>query len=85
MLYAMGLTELITKTSEEYESRAVELANDPLKLAQIKKKLEQNRQTSPLFNGQLFARHIEAAYLEIHLRHHSGKKPDHVYVKALMD
>ena len=85
LLNAMDLTELITTTSEEYESRAVELANDPLKLAQIKKKLEQNRQTSPLFNGQLFARHIEAAFLEIHLRHLSGKKPDHVYVKALME
>ena len=85
LLNAMDLTELITTTSEEYESRAVELANDPLKLARIKKKLEQNRQTSPLFNGQLFARHIEAAFLEIHLRHLSGKKPDHVYVKALME
>ena len=85
LLNTMDLNELITSTSEEYESRAVELANDPLKLAQIKKKLELNRQTSPLFNGQLFARHIEAAYLEIHQRHLSGKKPDHVYVKSMVD
>jgi predicted O-linked N-acetylglucosamine transferase (SPINDLY family) len=85
LLNALDLSELITKTSEEYESRAVELANDPLKLDQINKKLEQNRRTSPLFNGQLFARHIEAAYLEIHLRHLSGKKPDHVYVTALIE
>ena len=85
LLNTMDLSELVTKTSEEYESKAVDLANNPLKLAQIKKKLEQNRRTSPLFNGQLFARHIEAAYEEIHLRHLSGKKPDHVYVKALID
>jgi len=85
LLNAIDLTELITSTSEEYESKAVELAKDPLKLAQIKRKLDQNRQTSPLFNGQLFARHIEAAYLEIHQRHLSGKKPDHVYVKALTE
>ena len=85
LLNAMDLNELITETSEEYESRAVELANNPLKLTQIKKKLEQNRQTSPLFNGQLFARHIEAAYFEINLQYLSGKKPDHVYVKSLME
>ena len=81
----MDLSELVTKTAEEYESMAVELAKEPLKLAQIKKKLEQNRRTSSLFNGQLFALHIEAAYEEIHPQHLSRKKPDHVYVKALMD
>jgi predicted O-linked N-acetylglucosamine transferase (SPINDLY family) len=84
LLNAMNLSELVTKTSEEYESKAVDLANDTAKLAQIKKKLEQNRRTSPLFDGQLFARHIEAAYVEIHLRHLSGKKPDHVYVPSLV-
>jgi predicted O-linked N-acetylglucosamine transferase (SPINDLY family) len=84
LLNAMDLTELVTKTSEEYESRAVELANDPLKLAQIKKKLEQNRQTSPLFKGQLFARHIEAAYQEIHRRQLSGEQPEHIDVENLM-
>ncbi len=84
LLNAMNLSELVTKTSEEYESKAVDLANDPLKLALIKKKLEQNRKTSPLFDGQLFARHMEAAYAEIHLRHLSGKKPDHVYVPSLV-
>jgi hypothetical protein len=84
LLNAMDLSELVTKTSEEYESKAVDLANDPLKLDQIKKKLEQNRRISPLFNGQLFARHIEAAYEEIHLRNLSGKKPDHVYVPRLV-
>ena len=84
LLNSMDLSELVTKTSEEYESKAVDLANDTAKLAQIKKKLEQNRRTSPLFDGQLFARHIEAAYVEIHLRHLNGKKPDHVYVPSLV-
>ena len=85
LLNAMDLPELITKTQEEYESRAIELANDPLQLAQIKKKLEQNRETSPLFNGQLFARHMEAAYAEIHRRHLNGEKPDHIDVKLLVE
>ena len=85
LLNAMDLPELITKTQEEYESRAIELANDPLQLTQIKTKLEQDRETSTLFNGQLFARHIEAAYAEIHRRHLNGEKPDHIDVASLVN
>jgi predicted O-linked N-acetylglucosamine transferase (SPINDLY family) len=84
LLNAMDLPELITKTQEEYVSRAVYLANNPLRLAEIKKKLELNRETSPLFNGQLFARHIEAAYEEIHRRQLSGNQPEHIDVETLM-
>ena len=54
LLNAMDLPELITNTREEYEAGAIELANNPLRLSEIKKKLEQNRETSPLFNGKLF-------------------------------
>ena len=80
MLNAMDLPELITKTQEEYETRAIELATDPLRLTEIKKKLEQNRETSLLFNGQLSVRHIEAAYAEIHRRQFSGEKSDHIEI-----
>jgi predicted O-linked N-acetylglucosamine transferase (SPINDLY family) len=55
-----------------------------LRLAEIKKKLELKRVTSPLFNGQLFARHIEAAYVEIHRRQLSGDKPEYINVETLM-
>ncbi len=84
LLNAMDLPELITYTREEYEARAIELANNPFRLSEIKKKLEQNRETSPLFNGRLFARHIEAAYAEIHRRQLGGEKPDHIYVESLV-
>ena len=82
LLNAMDLPELVTKTQEEYEARALELATDRLQLTEIKKKLEKNRETSPLFNGQLFARHIESAYTEIHRRHLNGEKPDHIEVSG---
>jgi protein O-GlcNAc transferase len=85
LLNAMDLPELITNTREEYEAGAIELANNPLRLSEIKKKLEQNRETSPLFNGKLFARHIESAYAEIHRRHLCKEKPDHIYVESLVN
>ena len=84
LLNALDLPELITKTQEEYEARAMELTKDPLQLVEIKQKLVQNRLTSPLFNGQLFARHLEVAYEEIHRRNLNREKPDHIDVAALI-
>ena len=85
LLNAMQLPELIAKTDEEYEHRAIEMATNPLGIAEIKAKLEQNRLTSPLFNGQLFAHHIELAFIEIHRRYVCGEKPEHIDVESLLD
>jgi predicted O-linked N-acetylglucosamine transferase (SPINDLY family) len=82
LLNAMDLPELITLTQSQYESKAIELANNPFMLAEIKEKVKRSRQTSPLFNAKLFARHIESAYEEINKRYMTGKKPDHIYVEA---
>lgn len=85
LLNAMNLQELITTTQEEYEARAIELANNPLQLAAIRKKLHKNRATSPLFDGIMFARHIEAAYSEIHRRYLTGEYMDHIYVEKIIN
>ena len=45
---------------------AVELANNLSRLKNIKKKLENNKNETPLFNTKLFTSHIEQAYLEMH-------------------
>ncbi len=63
LLNAINLPELITETPEEYERLAIDLATHPEKLAAIKRKLANNRLTTPLFNTRLFTRHIEAAYV----------------------
>lgn len=84
LLTAMDLPELITHTQEDYEAKALELAQNPLQLARLKDKLERNRATSTLFNGQLFARHLEAAYAQMHKRHLSGERPEIIEVQALM-
>jgi protein O-GlcNAc transferase len=73
LLNAMDLPELITQTQAQYEAKAIELANNPLKLAQLKNKVQQNRQTSSLFNCELFTRNIEAAYAEAYRRYHAGE------------
>ena len=80
LLNAIGLTELITSTPQAYEALAIELATNPEKLAAIKRKLANNRLTTPLFDTQTFTRHIEAAYTMMYERYQANLPPDHIYV-----
>jgi protein O-GlcNAc transferase len=80
LLNAIELPELITTTPQAYERLAIELATNPEKLASINRKLADNRVTTPLFDTQLFTRHIEAAYTAMYQRYQTGLLPDHIYV-----
>ena len=62
LLAAIGLTELITENEEEYEALALTLATDPKRLGQVKSKLDGNRLTHPLFDSEMYTRHLEAGY-----------------------
>ena len=79
LLNAVGLPELIASTHEEYEALAIELALNPMKLADIKLKLANNRMTTPLFDTLLFTKNIEAAYIDMHGRYHAGLEPEHIF------
>jgi predicted O-linked N-acetylglucosamine transferase (SPINDLY family) len=65
LLEAVGLSDLATDTAEDYEALAIALARDPARLAEIRDRLAQNRDTAPLFDTARFARDIEALYLRI--------------------
>lgn len=81
LLYAIDLPELITHTQEEYEAMAIELATHPDRLREIKDKLERNRLTTPLFDTQLFTKHVEAAYEAMYVRYQANLPPDVIEVK----
>ncbi len=81
LLNAIGLAELITATVEQYEALAVELAGDPQRLAAIRARLADNRLRAPLFDTQLFTRHIEQAYTRMYQRQQHGLPPDHFFVE----
>jgi predicted O-linked N-acetylglucosamine transferase (SPINDLY family) len=61
-LHAMGVPELVTGNLAEYEKLALALAKDPPRLAALKKRLEDNRRSAPLFNTARFTRNMEKAY-----------------------
>lgn len=81
LLNAVGLPELIAPSLQAYEDLAVLLATDGEKLAALKGKLASNLATAPLFNPQLFARHLEMAYTAMYDRHQENLLPDHIYLQ----
>jgi protein O-GlcNAc transferase len=80
LLSAIGLPELIVQTQEQFEGTAIELATQPEQMAAIKRKLAENRFTKPLFNTNLYTRHIESAFATMYQRHQDGALPGHIHV-----
>jgi predicted O-linked N-acetylglucosamine transferase (SPINDLY family) len=80
LLNAVGLPELITRSAEEYESLAVSLASNPEELLKIKNKLAANRLKMPLFDTDLFRRHIESAYKTAYEHYQNNLCPEHIFV-----
>jgi predicted O-linked N-acetylglucosamine transferase (SPINDLY family) len=80
LLAAVGLPELVTSTPRAYEDLAVELAGNPERLAAIRRRLADNRLTTPLFDTQSYTRHIEAAFAAMYERYRAGLPPDHIDV-----
>jgi predicted O-linked N-acetylglucosamine transferase (SPINDLY family) len=85
LLHAIGLSELVTNSPEDYEALAIQLATHPEQLAAIRKKLADNRLTYPLFNTKLFTQHIESAYQAMMERYQAGLAPDHITVQTKDD
>jgi predicted O-linked N-acetylglucosamine transferase (SPINDLY family) len=80
LLKAIDMPELITETEREYEALILDLATNPERLSSIKRKLADNRLSKPLFNTDLFTKHLEAGYQQAYQRHFDGKNPANIYV-----
>ena len=62
ILAALGLTELLARTPEQFVSIAVGLANDRTRLAELRRTLRPTIRASPLMDGQSFVRDLESVY-----------------------
>jgi predicted O-linked N-acetylglucosamine transferase (SPINDLY family) len=71
LLAAVGLPETITRSWDEYEALALELATDRGRLAGLKARLVQTR-SAPLFDTARYCRHLENAYVTMWERFRSG-------------
>jgi predicted O-linked N-acetylglucosamine transferase (SPINDLY family) len=75
LLRTIGLPELVTTTSADYEALAIELAIDKDRYREIRQRLERNRLTAPLFDTARFTRNLETAYQAMYERYQTGRPP----------
>jgi predicted O-linked N-acetylglucosamine transferase (SPINDLY family) len=83
LLNAVGLPELVTETEQDYEALILDLATNPTKLAKIKEKLDANRLTHPLFNTELYTKHLENGYQQAYQNYFEGNLPKTITVPPL--
>jgi protein O-GlcNAc transferase len=83
LLNAVGLSELITPSLEDYEALALKLATTPSLLSEIRARLARNRTAHPLFNTDRFRRHLESAYITMWERYQRGEPPESFAVRPL--
>ena len=72
LLNAIGLSDLVTETWEDYFALAKRIATDTTEHARLKRRLLANRATMPLFNTLEFARDLEGLYQAIWRQQQAG-------------
>jgi protein O-GlcNAc transferase len=75
LLRNVGLEQLTARSFAEYEALALELAHDRARLAALRQRLHQYRDTLPLFDSPRFTRALEAAYRRMWARFTEHKAP----------
>ena len=80
LLNAIDLGELVTTNLADYQTLAIKLATNAEELQTIRKKLDQHRSTTPLFDIELFTRHIEDAYYQMYQRYQADLPPERIDV-----
>jgi len=74
LLTALDLPELIAGSLGDYEAKALHYAEHPAILAELREKLIRQRGVSTLFDGQRFARNLEAGFSQMWELVRSGRR-----------
>ena len=80
ILKALGMSELVTHSLEEYEKLAVQLAFDSIERNRLRRKISKNRLTHPLFDTPRYVRNLEKAYSQLWHIHSTGQHPRHIEI-----
>ena len=80
LLTAIGLPELITTSTEEYEAVILDLATDRDKLQAIRSKLAHNRLSKPLFDTIKYTRNFENGLRQACEIYRAGGRPKNIHV-----
>lgn len=71
---AAGVPQLIANDTDHYEELAIDLAEHPERLTQLRRQLAANLDTTPLFDVPRFVRYLETAFA-IMAAHRAEKRP----------
>ncbi len=77
ILSRINMHELIAEDEKKYALKAIELANNPSRLAMLRNSLRQRMEESPLCDSKRFAHDIETAFKQIWVKwceEHEGNK-----------
>lgn len=67
---AMGLDQLVCNSVDAYVARAVELAGDPAKIAELRTSIKRaHNQPGGLFDSAAFAADLERLFMDLHQQH----------------
>ena len=80
--HATGLSELVTTSVAEYEVKALQLARDPGRLAQLRHRLAETRSSMPLFDMARYTRDLETAYRRMWDTWQGGNPPAPIAIAA---
>jgi protein O-GlcNAc transferase len=83
LLQALDLGELITGNMAEYEERALQIARDPARFAQLRTKLRRNAKEGHLFDADRYRRHLEMAYTIMTQRNADRSGLRHIHVPPI--
>ena len=75
LLSVMNLDELIVKTNEEFEKKAIDISNNLDELKILKEKVIKNKSNSNLFKTDFFTHNLEKLYKAIYENYIEGKEP----------
>lgn len=82
LLTATGLPELITTSTEGYESLICNLAKDREKLKEIRSQLARKRLSERLFDTRQYTRNFESGLRQAYENYLRGEKPRNLWVKS---
>jgi predicted O-linked N-acetylglucosamine transferase (SPINDLY family) len=75
LLGAIGLSELVTSSVDNYRALALKLAQEPETLSALRERLHRGRTSAPLFDTARYTANLEAAYVEMWERRRRGEAP----------
>lgn len=80
LLNAVGLPDLVTESTEEYEAKILQMANHREELREVKERLARNRFIYPLFDTRRYTRNLENGFKRAYDRYFAGEKPADIRV-----